>query len=302
MKNCVYVMALLLMASSVNIFAQNKHSNNGGFMGVGARMGLGSMMQDSEDVSSDRSAGFDGAGEFVFTKYFKYGKGGTSCFGLRTGLSLGYRQNSIKMGNVDLTYKAKDAEGNDITYHVTAKNVKETDRQFALEIPVLFAMSFDRIYTNVGLRFGIPAMSRYSQTMEDPSILATYDDYEVTLRDETVTGKVSNDDKSQKAKLDASSFNMCLSLEAGYDLHILPVSVGIYVDYGLVDNYKGKGAHFTDADPSAIDGATSTPTSIVVHSLTDSYVDNVGIFCVGVRGVYTLKKFNRTGSWRRSWK
>lgn len=290
MKNyIIYCVALLLATFSVDMYAQR--NAKGWSLGAGARMGLGSMMQKSDEVSSDRTKGFDGAGELVFTSFLSRGKTDMMRYGFRTGLSLGYRQNSIKMGNIDLTYSAKDAEGNAITYHATAKNVKETDRQFALEIPVMFAVAYNRLFGNVGLRFGIPAMSRYSQTMEDPSLSATYDEYEVTIRDEKVTGVVSNDDKNQKAELDASSFNMCVSLEAGYEFKVIGhvIQAGIYVDYGLVDNFKGKGCNFTDADPTAIDGATSTPTTVIVHSLTDSYVSNVGIFCVGVRGVYNFK-------------
>lgn len=290
-----------MLASTLGVSAQRTAPNWS--MGAGIRVGLGSMMQDSKE-ESDRTKGIDGSAEFVYTRFFGQPKSEKPRFGLRTGLSLGYRQNSIMMDDIDLTYNTKDALGNSITYHATAKNVKETDRQFGLQLPVMFAVNYNRIFGNLGLRASIPFLSRYKQTMEDPTLSATYDDMEVTIKDEKVTGKVSNDDKSQKAKLDAASFSLCLSLEAGYEFHIVgrTLQAGVYVDYGLVDNFKGKGNNFTDADPTAIDGATSTPTTVIVHSLTDSYVNNVGIFCVGLRAVYIFKSggaSNRNGGSRR---
>lgn len=287
MKKTIYIVIVFVLAT-VTLSAQTRFSGKTWSIGAGARVGLGSMMQKSEGESSDRTKGFDGAAEGVFTFYFAHKKKNMPHLGFRTGLSLGYRQNSLTMDKVDLTYKAADAQGNTIIYHATADDVKETDRQFAVEIPVMFAAYYNRIFANLGLRVGIPALSRYNQTMMNPTLTATYEEFGVTISGERVTGRVSNDDTKQKAKLDASSFNLCLSLEAGYTFDILSgkLLAGMYADYGLVDNFEGKGKNFTDADPSAIDGATNTPTTVIVHSLTDSYVSNVGIFCMGIRAVY----------------
>lgn len=286
MKAVINIVIALVLMTGVSS-AQSRNSSTWS-LGVGARVGLGSMMQKSDEESSDRTKGFDGAAEGVFTYYFQQSNTKMPLMGIRTGLSLGYRQNSLTMDKVDLTYKAADAQGNTIIYHATADDVKETDRQFAVEIPVMFAAYYNRIFANLGLRVGIPALSRYNQTMMNPTLTATYEEFGVTISGERVTGRVSNDDTKQKAKLDASSFNLCLSLEAGYTFDILSgkLLAGMYADYGLVDNFEGKGKNFTDADPSAIDGATNTPTTVIVHSLTDSYVSNVGIFCMGIRAVY----------------
>lgn len=300
MKSIVYALILVLTTSFINIDAQFNSKNKKWSLGAGLRLGIGSMMQKSEDSSNDNTKGFDGAAEGVFIYYFTK-KYDAPLFGVRTGLSLGYRQNSIMMDDIDLTYQSKDALGNSITYHATAKDVKETDRLFSVEIPVMCAMKYYRYYANLGVRMGIPLLSRYKQTMKDPSLTATYDDFEVTLRDEKVSGVVSNDDQKQKAKLDAASFSLNASLEGGYTFTVLgrDLRVGIYMDYGIVDNFKGKGNNFTDADPSTIDGATSTPTSVVVHSLTDSYVNKVGLFCGGVRAVYILKGKGAGSGYRR---
>lgn len=293
MKKIIYIIALTVI-SAMPVGAQMHFGNKpaGYKIGVGMRVGLGSMMQKSDEESSDHNSGFDGALEGVYTYYFSQSRSTLPQFGIRTGLSMGFRQNSITMDNIDIEYQTADASGNTITYHATAEDVKETDRQLSLEIPVMCAMSYNRLFANLGIRAGIPFMSRYQQTMKNATLTASYEDYGVTIEGEKVTGRLTNEDNKQKAKLDASSFNLCLSLEAGYVFHVLGSRLegGIYVDYGLVDNYKGKGENFTDADPSTINGATSTPTKVVVHSLTDSYVDNVGVFCAGLRAVYTIAK------------
>lgn len=286
MKRILYIVIVCALASVV-ASAQSRNSRNWS-LGAGIRVGLGSMMQKSEEESSDRTNGFDGSAEGVFTYYFSQSKGNFPQFGFRTGLSLGFRQNTLTMDNIDHSYSVEDGQGNSILYHVTAEDVKETDRQFAVELPVMFATYYNRIYANIGFRVGIPLMSRYNQTMSNPVLTATYEKYGVTIEGERVTGKLTSEDINQKAKLDASTFNLCLSLEAGYTFDLIggKLLAGMYADYGLVDNYKGKGEHFTDADPTTINGATNTPATVVVHSLTDSYVNNVGIFCMGLRAVY----------------
>lgn len=299
MKKIIYI-AIAFVLVTVSSSAQSRLVNSWS-IGAGVRTGLGSMMQKSQGESSDRSKGFDGAAEGVYTCYFTQKKKNFPLFGFRTGLSLGFRQNSLMMDDVDLTYKSEDAEGNVIVYHATAEDVKETDRQFAVEVPVMFAAYYNRIFANLGLRVGIPLMSRYKQTMTNPTLTATYEEYGVTISGERVTGRVSSEDTKQKAKLDASSFNLCLSLEAGYTFDFLggKLLAGMYADYGLVDNFDGKGKNFTDADPTAIDASTNTPTTVIVHSLTDSYVSNVGIFCMGLRAVYAWQ-FPKTKSGRAS--
>lgn len=296
----IIIIAIVFVLTTVASSAQMR-SNNTWSIGVGARLGMGSMMQKAEEVKSDRTAGFDGSAEGVLTYYFSR-KEELPQFGFRTGLSLGYRQNSLKTDKIDVSYTEKDALGNSIIYHATAEDVKEVDRQFAVEIPAMFAAYYNRIFANIGLCMGVPLMSRYKQTMSNPTLSATYEEYGVTISGERVTGIVSSGEDNKKAKLDASSFNMCLSLEAGYTFDFLGNSllVGMYADYGLVDNFKGKANNFTEADPSTIDGATNTPTKVVVHSLTDSYVSNVGIFCMGLRAVYTMEFHTSRGKkWRR---
>ncbi len=290
-------MAIAMMLMTGMSSAQSRLNKSMSY-GAGLRVGLGSMMQKSEGEASDRTKGFDGAVEGVFTYYFPQHKTKLPLFGFRTGLSLGFRQNSLTMDNIDLTYQAADAQGNSITYHATAEDVKETDLQLALELPVMFSAYYNRIFGNLGLRMGIPVMSRYKQVMSNPTLTATYDEFDVTIYGERVTGRVSSDDNKKKAKLDASSFNLCLSFEAGYTFNVLgnKLQAGMYLDYGLVDNFKGKGDNFTDADPAAIDGASSTPATVIVHSLTDSYVSNVGIFCMGIRGVYVWSYPKQQGS------
>lgn len=311
MKKITYIVLLLslLCANAVAQRISDGNSSRWWSVGAGARVGFGSMMQKA-DVESDRTKGFDGAVDGVFNYYFNQKNKKLPFFGVRTGISVGYKQNSISMP-VDLTYNTKDAEGRSITYHVVADNVKETDRQMSLELPVMFAAWYKNIFANLGLRVGIPAVSRYEQKMGEHSVTATFDDYGVSLRDELVTGKISLDDTRMKAKLDAAGFNLCLAFEGGYEFSFLgnQLSAGIYVDYGLVDNFKGNGNLFADADPSVINPTTNTPASVVVHTLTDSYVNSVGIFDIGVRAVYSWrhprkgssKSGNKGRSSRSSW-
>lgn len=298
MKRILFVTILLLLCMGNVMGQRNNDKSMRWTIGAGMRVGMGTMKQETDAAQSDAGKGFDGAVEGIYTIYFPKKWNGPS-LGVRTGLTMGYRQNSLTMP-IDLEYKMTDPEGNPITYHVTADKVKETDRQFSAELPVMCAAYYKNFVVNLGVKVGFPVLSRYEQKMTNPQLTATYDDLGVSISGEKVTGVISTDDNHTKAKLDAAGFNMCLSLEAGYELpfRILggKLQAGIYVDYGLVDNFDAKGEKFTEADPSTIDGDTNTPTLVVVRTLTDSYVNNVGIFDVGLRAVYVFDFNKKKGS------
>jgi len=310
MKTTLYVTLLLLLCVSEAMGQRSDDKSMRWSIGAGMKVGMGTMKQETGATQSDAGKGFDGAIEGVYTIYFPKKWEGPS-LGVRTGLTMGYRQNSLSMP-IDLEYKMTDSEGNPMTYRVTADKVKETDRQFSAELPVMCAAFYKNFVVNLGVKVGFPVLSRYEQKMTNPQLTATYDNLGVSISGEKVTGVISTDDNHTKAKLDAAGFNMCLSFEAGYELPIRilggKIQAGIYVDYGLVDNFDAKGEKFTEADPSKIDGDTNTPTLVVVRTLTDSYVNNVGIFDVGLRGVYVFNFKKKSPSGKRpkdgfsSWK
>ncbi|MCQ2204042.1 MAG: outer membrane beta-barrel protein [Bacteroidales bacterium] len=303
MKKTIYAAILLLLSAGEAMGQRNDDSAMRWSLGAGLRVGMGTMKQETSGVSSDAGKGIDGAAEGIFTIYFAKKWQGPS-LGIRTGVTAGYKQNSLSMP-IDLEYPATDSEGNKLTYHVTADKVKETDRQLSAEVPVMCAAYYKNFVVNLGVKVGFPVMSRYEQKMSNPQLTATYDDLGVSISGEKVTGVIATDDNHTKAKLEAANFNLCAALEAGYELPFKvlggKIQVGVYVDYGLIDNFDAKGDKFTEADPSKIDGDTNTPTLVVVRTLTDSYVSNVGIFDVGLRGVYVFerKKAKDNGSSRR---
>lgn len=73
MKKKIYITIVFVLAT-VTLSAQTRFSGKTWSIGAGARVGLGSMMQKSEGESSDRTKGFDGAAEGVFTFYFAHKK------------------------------------------------------------------------------------------------------------------------------------------------------------------------------------------------------------------------------------
>jgi hypothetical protein len=231
--------------------------------------------------NTEKNFGFDALLDLQYAHYWQTKK--EHKLGLLVGLSAGYGQGGLHNG-VNDAYTRKSPEGEDVDYKVTTKNIKETDRQIQLEIPLMFSMiTKGGFFLNVGPRFMLPVYTPYSETLEEPYIEATFKDFGVVVPDELVTGKVTDPNFSGKSA-NSMKLNVMLGLELGYEWFFNSgnsLGLGAYANYSVYSAFKQQ----TD-NKGLINVVPAVPTKVEVYSATDTYTKKMGYFDAGLKIAY----------------
>jgi len=140
--------------------------------------------------------------------------------GVRTGVSVVAAQGGINAKNLMDNYLVTDNETpcNHIIYSVEATNIKETNCQLMVEIPVLLALRHQSglIFTT-GPKFNVPVLSSYKTSYTNPDITAYFVELGVAERNQVVTGKLTNVAPQADKKLRTNKLNILWDMELGYE-------------------------------------------------------------------------------------
>lgn len=172
--------------------------------------------------------------------------------GFRTGVSFGYAHKRNKIGiSEHFAYRPTDQDGvpYDLRYEVTGTAVCK-QQQLMLELPVMFALRWRGLYTNVGARLATPMVyNRWSQDIDDLVIRVTDVKVNNTIANTQTNsvigkyyGQASEAQLHQAGPETATWLKFIAAAEIGYEwklgnynnydvTHYL--GVGVYVDYAF---------------------------------------------------------------------
>jgi hypothetical protein len=248
---------------------------------IGVRGGVASLMQNTIN-NTEKKFGFDALLDIQYAHYWITKK--EHRVGLLLGVSAGYGQGGLRNG-VNDTYTRTSPEGEAVLYDVKAEDIKETDRQIQLEVPLMFSLITKKgFFLNLGPRFMMPVYTPYSETLVNPHITAHFSDFDVDVMDELATGKVSELDYNGKS---ANKFklNVMLGLELGYEWFFSSgnsLGLGAYANYGVYSMFKQQTQNIglIDVNPKTV------PTKVDVYSATDTYTKSMGYLDAGLKLAY----------------
>lgn len=291
MKKIIISIASIALATVANAQMSDLTTNTGQIqvVGAGLRVGAGSFMQNGDDISA--KMGFSGAVDGVYGLYFKRKDKTKPYFGIRSGLSVAYAQNKVSADEFSDSYKVEKDNIN-ISYNNMLSNLEETNRQLSVEVPVMASMIYKRLFANLGVRIGIPVMSKYKLTIGGNNIAATISDdgnfSNIEIDNAEALGKLESTSFDGKID-DAASFKMSLAFEGGYVFTVANnwLSVGAFFNYGLVSNYDGGKGYVVECNPESI------PATINVNSLTQSRSDKMNDMSFGVKAAYCWPKMKK---------
>lgn len=203
-------------------------------------------------LSTNRAKGnFDnlcnGMGTFNFGYYILGAVSKDAKIGLRTGLGATYGTlaNSARL---DQQFTNVDYYGYHMDYTVTSKSCSFKQSQLNLDVPVMLSIHARGLYVNLGAKLVIPVWNKYTQTISDPQISATYREIGVTVVNDVVTGKLTDAQMNMSGKAAMPSLMIGLGAEIGHvwQLGNSNSSLGfdLFVDYcpwnigGAKDNAK----------------------------------------------------------------
>jgi len=255
---------------------------------IGVRGGASGLLHKVE--KGNWTCGWDALLDLQYAHYWtKFGR--PVDLGIITGLSLGFAQSGMKTA-VDSEFDTNNGE-DDIHYVVKADEVKETDGQLQLEIPIMFSLYHENgLFFNVGPKFMLPLYTPYNQKIsenDDTYITAYFPDYGVTINNETITGKLAESDYKTKGSKNGNQFtiNIMLTAEIGYEWILKSgnsLGLGAYADYCIYNSYKNN----TSNDPlvSVTPPKGSSVANVEVLSATKTYASKLGYFDAGVKLAY----------------
>ena len=250
---------------------------------IGVRGGFASSMAKPATLP----AGFDVLLDLQYAHYWAKDTDKIR-LGLLTGLSIGY-MNTVRNQVWDDTYTVATDNG-EVQYHVTADNIKETNHQLQLEVPVMFSMiTKGGLFFNVGPRFILPAYTPYKQVITNGNIVATDLETGVVLQNNPVYGQLSTEQVNQKGKGEQQfDLTVTLGFELGYEFKLKSgnsIGLGGFFNYGLYNMYSNQplGSAIDVLAPSA-----SGSGVVNVESLTNAYTSKMGHLDAGVKVTYNL--------------
>ncbi len=159
--------------------------------------------------------------------------------GFTLGGGVGYGTASIKGTNMD-SYTNIDYLGNKMDYSIDATySLKD---QFAKgDAALLLAMRFSGVTINIGPRFMLPFATSSALTIRSASIEAYYPAYDVHVRDQLITGKLTTPYTLPHTAI-IPRYSLLVAAEIGYEWSLSKQSslgLQLYADVG-VWNSAGK--------------------------------------------------------------
>ena len=246
---------------------------------IGVRGGVASLMQQTVNNTA-KNFGFDALLDIQYAHYWITKK--EHRVGLLLGVSAGYGQGGLHNG-VDDSYTRTSPEGESIQYDVKTEDIKETDRQIQLEVPLMFSLITKKgFFLNLGPRFMLPLYTPYSETLVKPEIKATFP-WGVVVPDEIATGKVTQLDYNGKSA-QSMKVNVMLGVELGYEWFFKSgnsLGLGAYANYSVYSMFKQQ-----TQNKGLIDVTPAAPTIVDVYSATDTYTSKMGYLDAGVKLAY----------------
>ena len=248
---------------------------------IGLRGGASSLMHQAD--KGNWTCGGDVVLDLQYAHYWTK-DGRPVDLGLIVGLGVGYMQSGLKVDN-DCTSFTKSG----VDYTVFASNIKETDHQLQLEVPLMFSLiSETGVFFNIGPKFMIPVYSPYKQTVDQNNthITAYFPNEGITITDETVTGKYTGQQPTAKNGIQFN-INLMLTAEIGYEWVLKSgnsFGLGAYANYSVFNTFKN-----TTSTEGLFDLTAPTETSAAildVQSATKTYADKLGYFDAGLKLAY----------------
>ena len=263
-----------------SIEAEKKFKNNYDRFTIGLRGGASALMHHAE--KGNWTCGGDVVLDLQYAHYWTDDTRPMD-LGLIVGLGIGYEQSGLKTNDSTAFTKAN------VNYTVVAKDIKETDHQLQLEVPLMFSLIHDNgLFFNVGPKFMIPLYTPYKQTVntQDTHITAYFPETGITIQNNPVTGQYTGQQPTEKNGIQFN-INVMLTAEIGYEWLLKSgnsIGLGAYANYSVFNTFKNttnSEGLFNLTAPTDTDKA-----HLDVLSATHAYADKLGYFDAGIKLAY----------------
>ena len=280
--------AAAAQAKADSIKSTQKFKHNYNRFTIGVRGGASSLMHKAD--KANWQCGGDVVLDLQYAHYWSK-DGRPVDLGIIVGLGIGYQQSGLKTAYDSTGFNRPDpySATDNINYTVVAKDVKETDRQLQLEIPLMFSLIHENgLFFNVGPKFMIPVYTPYKETVnqDGTNISAYFEKTGITVLNNPVTGVYEGQQPVEKNGIQFN-MNLMVTAEIGYEWVLKSgnsLGLGAYADYGWNLSYKNKTT--TEGLFNLTAPTNTSKASLEVLSATHAYANKLSFFDVGIKLAY----------------
>ena len=247
---------------------------------IGLRGGAASLMHNAQ--KGKWTCGGDVVLDLQYAHYWVK-DGRPVDLGLIVGLGVGYAQSGLAANDSTAFSKAN------VNYTVVAKDIKETDHQIQLEVPILFSLIHESgLFFNVGPKFMIPVYTPYNQSanQNETHISAYFPEYGITIQDNPVTGQYTGQQPTTDTGIQFK-VNLMLTAEIGYEWILKSgnsLGLGAYANYSVFNSFKNTTS--TEGLFNLTPPNDDAKAVLDVQSATKTYADKLGYFDAGIKLAY----------------
>jgi len=244
----------------------------------GLRGGAGNLMPQSEQ---EVKGSWGPVGYFDFG-YLYLAPAGKVELGLRTGLSVGYVQNALS-GSFSHQFTNTDYEGAEMLY-TTSAAFTERQQQLVGQVPLMLAMRANGFTLNVGAKLRSALWQSGTTTLSDPMIDAYYKAADIHVRNEVITGVLTDDQLTMKSAWGAPKLGVGVGAELGYEFRLGEkgiMGVQLFADYTVYSNFEPSASPIISVAP--ISDASNPVPAVTVSSPTASLVSRMNPMEVGLK-------------------
>ena len=250
------ILLMLTLATTTLAIAQNKQE-------ASIYIGAGSSSLGASLNSGEISAKFGPSIGLGYTYKF------ATEWGFVSGLEMAFYKSEVSSNELKDKYMTQDNYGNNFEWRLALHNLKENLEGTYLNIPIMVQytpQSVDKLYTNLGLKVGIPLSGKYDAKYTKLVASGYYPETNTEYTDINFRGFGEFDGKASSGDIDFG-IAFILSAECGLKWPLsnsMNLYAGGYIDYGL--NNIVKGSDYEQIIPYNKD----YPTNFEYNSLTAS--------------------------------
>lgn len=289
MKRIRYTLSIVLMSLVAMASAQSN------VVTFGLRGGA-YMLNPTTDYSLQTTMGPVGFFDFG---YGFYGPAGKADLGFKLGLSVGYAQYEMS-GNFINQYTNVDYEGASMLY-TTSGLFTDRHEQLMGEVPLMLALRAKGFTMNIGGKLRVNLWQRSTMSISDPVIDAYYEEADIHVTNELITGVLADDQLIQTGTWGEPRLSAAVGAEIGYEWKMKSkgiIGIQAFVDYSVWNNYEPTDKPVIEVSP--IVSASDPVPTVTLNNASQSLVSGMHPLTFGLKIYVGIDVLTKKGQERKA--
>lgn len=201
-------------------------------------------------------------------------------WGFRSGFSYSFATTDACLGAMADKFTKIDQESDELRYQYSFSSVDESYKLHLLDVPLQLVFQHKQLVAGLGVKFAMPVVVSYSQTVTDVKTEAYFPQYDVWVDESWVLGCGRYPVVESQNKFKAVPIVTLATADVEYMLPLnskFSLGLGLYADYSLSSSFSFRNSQLgvERSSQSSLVGVTDqVPSSVVTSSLLSAMKDD----------------------------